>query len=125
MSFPRLKNALLCRMLIYVIVLGGSLVPIIIVANLRFLPEFIKLIIYIASEIGLLIYLIKNLAVLMAMDVELAMLHCHNTARKRFVLPGSFSVKRRKKEYHGLAKSVKQQQYFLTPEYFNIRAMFR
>lgn len=104
MSFPRLKNALLCRMLIYVIVLGGSLAPIIIVANLRFLPEFIKLIIYIASEIGLLIYLIKNLAVLMAMDVELAMLHCHNTARKRFVLPGSFSVEKAEKRISRFGK---------------------
>jgi len=91
---PKLKNALLCRILVYVVVLGGFIAPIIIVANLRFVPEAIKVIVGIGLAVGLLIYLIKNFVLLMAMDVVLAVLHCHNTARKQFVLPQSFSDKK-------------------------------
>ena len=91
---PKLKNALLCRILVYVVVLGGFIAPIIIVANLKFVPEAIKGIVGIGLAVGLLIYLIKNFVLLMAMDVVLAVLHCHNTARKQFVLPQSFSAKK-------------------------------
>ena len=91
MNFPQLKNALLCRILVYVVVLGGFIAPIIIVANLKFVPEAVKVIVGIGLAVGLLIYLIKNFVLLMAMDIRLAMLHCHNTARKHFVLPKSFS----------------------------------
>ena len=91
MKSPKLKNALLCRILVYVVVLGGFIAPIIIVANLKFVPEAIKVIVGIGLAVGLLIYLLKNFVLLMAMDVVLAMLHCHNTARKHFVLPKSFS----------------------------------
>ena len=91
---PKLKNALLCRILVYVVVLGGFIAPIIIVANLKFVPEAIKVIVGIGLAVGLLIYLLKNFVLLMAMDVGLAMLHCHNTARKQFVLPQSFSAKK-------------------------------
>ena len=91
---PKLNNALLCRILVYVVVLGGFIAPIIIVANLKFVPEAIKVIVGIGLAVGLLIYLIKNFVLLMAMDVGLAMLHCHNTARKQFVLPRSFSAKK-------------------------------
>lgn len=94
MKSPKLNNALLCRILVYVVVLGGFIAPIIIVANLKFVPEAIKVIVGIGLAVGLLIYLIKNFVLLMAMDVGLAMLHCHNTARKQFVLPRSFSAKK-------------------------------
>ena len=94
MNFPRLKNALLCRILVYVVVLGGFIVPIIVVASLTFVPEIVKIIVSIGFVIGLLVYLIKNFILLMTMDLMLAMLHCRNTARKRFVLPCSFSVKK-------------------------------
>ena len=93
MKFPKLKNALLCRILVYVVVLGGFIAPIIIVANLNFVPEKIKIITGATLAIALLIYLIKNFMLLMAMDIGLATLHCNNTARKRFALPKSFSVK--------------------------------
>ena len=94
MEFPKLKNALLCRILVYVVVLGGFIAPIIIVANLNFVPETIKIIVGITLAIALLIYLIKNFMLLMAMDIGLATLHCNNTARKRFALPLSFAVKK-------------------------------
>ena len=93
MEFPKLKNALLCRILVYVVVLGGFIAPIIIVANLNFVPETIKIITGVTLAIAFLIYLIKNFILLMAMDIVLATLHCNNTARKRFALPKSFAVK--------------------------------
>ena len=105
---PKLNNALLCRILVYVVVLGGFIAPIIIVANLKFVPEAIKVIVGIGLAVGLLIYLIKNFVLLMAMDVGLAMLHCHNTARKQFVLPRFFLPKRSKREFLDLVKSVSQ-----------------
>ena len=94
MKFPKLKNALLCRILVYVVVLGGFIAPIIIVANLNFVPETIKIVVGVAFAIALLIYIIKNFMLLMAMDIGLATLHCNNTARKRFALPRSFAVKK-------------------------------
>lgn len=116
MNFPRLKNALLCRILVYVVVLGGFIAPIIIVANLKFVPEAVKVIVGIGLAVGLLIYLLKNFVLLIAMDVGLAMLHCHNTARKHFVLPKSFSeqkVERRitrfGKEYEPTAVSPRPE----------------
>ncbi|MGN0554577.1 MAG: hypothetical protein ACI4LI_01620 [Candidatus Fimenecus sp.] len=42
MKFPRLKNALMCRTLVYVIVIGGFIAPIIIAANFSFLPDALK-----------------------------------------------------------------------------------
>jgi hypothetical protein len=92
MKSPKLKNALLCRILVYVVALGGFIAPIIVVANLKCVPEPIKVIAAIGLAAGLLVYLFKNLVLLIAMDIGLAMLHCHNTARKQFALPGSFSI---------------------------------
>ena len=94
MEFPKLKNALLCRILVYVVVLGGFIAPIIIVANLNFVPVAIKIITGVTLAIALLVYLIKNFVLLLAMDIGLATLHCNNTARKRFALPLSFAVKK-------------------------------
>ena len=91
MNFPKLKNALLCRILVYVVVLGRFIAPIVIVVSLKFVPEAIKVIVSLGLALGLLIYLLKNFVLLMAMDVGLAVLRCHNTARKHFVLPKSFS----------------------------------
>lgn len=61
MKFPKLKNALLCRILVYAVVLGGFIAPIILVANLKFVPEAGKVIVGIGLIVVLLIYLIKNL----------------------------------------------------------------
>ena len=94
MKFPTLKNALLCRILVYIVVLGGFIAPIVIVANLGFVPNTLKIIVGICFPIALIVYHIKNFVLLMAMDISLATLHCHNTARKRFLLSRSFSVQR-------------------------------
>ena len=94
MKIPQLKNALLCRILVYAVVLGGFIAPIVIVANLNFVPVAIKIITGATLAIALLVYLIKNFMLLMAMDIGLATLHCNNTARKRFALPRLFAVKK-------------------------------
>lgn len=116
MKSPKLKNALLCRILVYVVVLGGFIAPIIIVANLKFVPEAIKVIVGIGLAVGLLIYLIKNFVLLMAMDVGLAMLHCHNTARRQFVLPQSFSAKKVEKRISRFGQKCEPIATSLRPE---------
>ena len=116
MKSPKLKNALLCRILVYLVVLGGFIAPIIIVANLKFVPEAIKVIVGIGLAVGLLVYLIKNFVLLMAMDVGLAMLHCHNTARKHFVLPKSFSEQKVAREFTRLGKKYEPSAISPRPE---------
>jgi hypothetical protein len=113
---PKLKNALLCRILVYVVVLGGSIAPIIIVANLKFVPEAIKVIVGIGLAVGLLIYLLKNFVLLMAMDVGLAMLHCHNTARKHFILPESFSEQKVERRINRFGKKYEPSAISPRPE---------
>ena len=94
MKFPKLKNALLCRILVYVIVLSIFIIPIVIIATLDFVPEAIKALAVIGFLVALLVYIIKNFALLMGMDIVLTTLHCNITARKRFALPKRFSVKK-------------------------------
>ncbi|MBO7303375.1 MAG: hypothetical protein J6U68_04230 [Clostridia bacterium] len=94
MKFPRLKNALLCRILVYVVVLGGFIAPIIVIANLNFVPQPIKIVAGIGLVVALLIYMVKNYMLLMAMDIGLATLHCRNTARRRIALSRSFSIEK-------------------------------
>ena len=84
MKYPNLKNALLCRILVYVIVLGGFILPIIICASIDLIPDEISIMVFFVMTIGLLVYIFKNFALLMYMDIFLATLHCHNTARKKF-----------------------------------------
>ena len=60
MKFPKLKNALLCRILVYAVVLGGFIAPIILVANLKVVPEAVKVIVGIGLIVVLLIYLIME-----------------------------------------------------------------
>ena len=116
MKSPKLKHALLCRILVYVVVLGGFIAPIIIVANLKFVPEAIKVIVGIGLAVGLLVYLIMNFVLLMAMDVGLAMLHCHNTARKHFVLPKSFSEQKVEREFTRFGKEYEPSAISPRPE---------
>lgn len=116
MKSPKLKNALLCRILVYVVVLGGFIAPIIIVTNLKFVPEAIKVIVGIGLAVGLLIYLIKNFVLLMAMDVGLAMLHYHNTARKHFILPESFSEQKVERRINRFGKKYEPSAISPRPE---------
>lgn len=115
MKFPRLKNALMCRTLVYVIVIGGFIAPIIIAANFSFLPDALKVLVGVVCVIGLLVYIFKNIVVLMTMDLELATLHCYNTARKHFVLPRSFSVEKAEKRISRFGKPRDASAVFPRP----------
>lgn len=92
MKYPKLRQALLCRILTYVVVLGGFGVPIAAVCCMRFLPEPVRVAIVLALVVGLLVYLFKNLVVLMGLDMTLAMLHCNLTARTCYDLPRGRSL---------------------------------
>lgn len=92
MKFPKLKQALLCRILPYVIVLGGFILPIVVVCCLDVIPEGIRVAVVFSLMIGLLVYLFKNFVVLMGMDMMLAVLHCNLSARTRYDLPRNRSA---------------------------------
>lgn len=86
MSFPKLKYPRLCRLLTYVIVLGAGAIPIVAVYLLP-CPDFIQVIVLLASLLGTLYYIVRNFIVLVSMDTTLAMLSCARTARAKYYLP--------------------------------------
>lgn len=86
LRFPKLKNALFCRILTYILVIGAFIAPIVVVIPIDAIPDLIKVPFFFFMLVALVVYLIKNFAVLMALDVSLAMVHCRNTSRKQFKL---------------------------------------
>ena len=94
MNYPKLKNSLLCTIVLCVLLVGGFIAPIVIAVSLTFLSEAARVFIMMGGLLVFLIYLIKSFPVLTVMEGLLATLSCHNTARKRFVLPKSFSVQK-------------------------------
>jgi hypothetical protein len=86
MKYPKLKYPRLCRLLTYIVVIGVWLLPIVIVFQFP-LHDLVRVVVIFASLIGLLVYLFKNIMILMMMDMMLAMLSCHRTARKLYYLP--------------------------------------
>lgn len=91
LKFPKLKMALLCRILVYVVVIGCGIAPVVAVLSIKVVPDIVEVIVSLGSAFGLVIYIYTNFFLLMAMDFALAMQHCQNTARKRFYLHPSFS----------------------------------
>ena len=94
LNYPKLKNSLLCTIVLCVLLVGGFIAPIVIAVSLTFLSEAARVFIMMGGLLVFLIYLIKSFPVLTVMEGLLATLSCHNTARKRFVLPQSFSVQK-------------------------------
>ena len=86
MNFPKLTQPRLSRILTYVVVVGGGLLPIFLFFALP-VPEWIQVVVLLGSLVGMLIYIVRNLVVLMSMDMALALLSCHQTARTRYTLP--------------------------------------
>ncbi len=99
MGFPKLKNALLCRILPYITVLGGCILPLVILFSIEAIPMVIKAVVGFGLVFGLLFYMIKNFMVLMALDFYLASIHCHNTARKKFSIPDRISISKIEKKF--------------------------
>lgn len=91
MCYPKLKYPRLCRVMTYVVVIGCGLLPIPL-AFLIPLPDGIRAAVILASLVGLLVYLARNFLVLMTMDLGLAVLSCHQTARTKYFLPGGRDV---------------------------------
>lgn len=94
MKYPKIKNALLCRIIIYIVVIGGFLFPIIPMCLIPFIPEGTKVLISFALVVALLIYMVKNFVTLMTMDATLAFINCFRNARTQFDLPDNFSTKK-------------------------------
>ena len=88
MNIPKLKYPRLCRILTYVVVIGCGLLPILIVFSLP-TADVVRVIVILASLIGLLFYLARNFMVLMMMDMALASLSCYRTARTQYALPAN------------------------------------
>ena len=116
MEYPKLKNALLCRILVYVTVLSTFIAPIVVIASMSFVDDLVKVVVMLTLPIALIIYIIKNFAVLMGMDITLAKLHCHNTARKCFTLPESFDIERTKRRISHYGKSCSPSQISPAPQ---------
>ncbi len=94
MKFPKLKYVRFCRILTYITVLGAFITPIIIVINIKYIPEMVKLGIFVALMLGLLFYILKNIFNLMFLDASLAALSCYLTARRQFDMPKNFDVEK-------------------------------
>lgn len=105
MSFPRLKNALLCKAVLYLIILGALIAPIVIIVCLGFIPTALKLVLCVGWVFLSLAYLIKNFLLLMTADIALTNLHLVSTARKSFVLRPSFSVEATERRLARFGKS--------------------
>lgn len=86
MNFPKLKHPVLCRVLSYVVVIGGAFLPSIIICGFN-VPEAVKVIVFLASAVVLVAYIAKNFIVLMGMDMALADYACYKDARKQYTLP--------------------------------------
>jgi len=93
MGFPKLKYPRLCRLIPYVVVLG---LPILIITITVFLPvsDAVKVVLIMGYFGVLLWYLFVNFPVLMSLDILLAILCCHRTARKQYILPSRCSAGR-------------------------------
>lgn len=116
MKYPKIKNARLCRILVYIVVIGGFLFPIIPVCLMPFIPEDTKILISIALVVALLIYMVKNYVTLATMDATLAFINCLLGARTQFDLPDNFSVKNSQNRISRFGKSCDVQPLFPQPD---------
>lgn len=116
MKHPKIRNALLCRILIYIVVVGGFLFPIIPVCSMSFIPEGTKVLISFALIVALLIYMVKNFVTLMTMDTMLAFINYFRNARTQFDLPDNFSTKKIRDKISRFGKSCDMQPLYPQPD---------
>lgn len=115
MGFPKLKHALLCRILIYVVVIGCGALPVVALALIKSVPAYAVGITGFVMGILLLAYIIINAGVLMAMDIGLAVLHCNNTARTQFNLPRRRRIKRIEKRLSSFGRGYEPLTVYPIP----------
>lgn len=104
MKYPKLKNALLCRLIPYFLVIGSCIGAIALLFTIPVLPNIVKALGMLAILSAGLIYMIKNFMVLMAMDITLATLHCTHTARKQFDLKSNRKLSSVEKQFSRFGK---------------------
>ena len=116
MKYPKIKNALLCRILIYIVVIGGFLFPIIPLCLIPFISEDVKILISFALVVALLIYMVKNFVTLMTMDAMLAFINCFRNARTEFDLPDNYSTTKILHKISRFGKSCEVQPIYPQPD---------
>lgn len=121
MGFPKIKHALLCRILVYVVVIGGFALPVVIAFQLNFLSDGMKVFVLMAALVGLLIYMFRNMVVLMTLDGMLGMMHYHFRARKFFALRDSFTVEKAEKRIARFGRSFNASSISPRPTVFRYR----
>lgn len=88
---PTLRHPRLCRILPYVIVLGGAFLPCIIPASVEAIPGWVTGITLLIGGIAAIGFMVRNFHVLFALDMMLATLSCFRTAAEEYPLPKSFT----------------------------------
>ncbi len=118
MKFPKLKNALLCRVLIYVVIFGAFIIPAVIVLNVPFIPNTVKVTVCVVLLVCLSVYLIKNRALLLKMDTVLSTVQYNNEARKYFTLRSSFDDQTAEDKIYDFGLSYEPLPVLPLPELF-------
>ena len=124
MKFPTLKNTLLCKLIIYSVIILPFIATIIIVPTLLFIPEAIRLLFLLVFCIAVIIYVTKSYVLLMMMVATLDVINCRNTARKQFVLPNSFSMKSVEDKISGFGKEVQAVSVNPTPQTLRYKSCY-
>ncbi len=106
MKFPKLKNPVLCRIVSYVVVLSGMILPIAAVVLLPFLPDIVKIILCIGIGLAGIIWLFKNFLILMVIDITLACYSGICRARTVYSLPARRTASRIEKRISRFGKAV-------------------
>ena len=109
MKFPRIKNAMLCQIILMSAVIAGTFLPTI--AFIMLIPtlELIGVILMVAWCALAVYLLIRYFPVIFAADVILDTIHCHNTAGKRFPLPYNYSRKKLQKAISKFGKGYEAE----------------
>lgn len=109
MKFPRIKNAMLCQIILMSAMIAGTFLPT--VAFIMLIPtlELIGVILMVAWCALAVYLLIRYFPVIFAADVILDTIHCHNTAGKRFPLPYNYSRKKLQKAISKFGKGYEAE----------------
>ena len=91
---PKIKHTLLCRILVYIVVIGGFSLPFFILLPIEAIHSDIKGFACLICGISLLGYIFRNFFTLMALDLVLAGLEVHSKRADSYKLPKSFEPKK-------------------------------
>ncbi len=115
MKFPKLKNALLCRILPYVIFISAVILPIIAVVNLP-IPDGLKILFIFFWIILGLVFIAKNFVLLMMADMLMGTIHCYNRVRTKYPVPKGRTDEKIKKSLSRYGKECSPRPLSPKPE---------